>query len=192
MSIISQAAVILLILFMISILIRSNHELDEAAVGGEHFVDSWAIAQAKKEEYQLTGKTGEEEMDFADREEEEDDMASYDQEEEEAEEENVPMTRTLEPEIGFLLLDEEGHPDRSVMIDHVPFSIGHGSGNDLVLDDLSVARNHCIIDEAEGKYYLNDLGSGTGTYVDGKRTDNALLERGMHIFLGASELIVER
>lgn len=181
MSIISQAAVILLILFMISILIRSNHELDEAAVGGEHFVDSWAIAQAKKEEYQLTGKTGEEEMDFADREEEE-----------EAEEEKVPMTRTLEPEIGFLLLDEEGHPDRSVMIDHVPFSIGHGSGNDLVLDDLSVARNHCIIDEAEGKYYLNDLGSGTGTYVDGKRTDKALLERGMHISLGASELIVER
>ena len=61
-----------------------------------------------------------------------------------------------------------------------------------VLDDLSVARNHCVIDEAEGKYYLNDLGSGTGTYVDGKRTDQALLERGMHISIGASELIVER
>lgn len=191
MSIISQAAVILLILFMISILIKSNHELDEAAVSGEHFVDSWAIAQAKKEEYQLTGMTGEEEeLVYTDQEEETDDGTS-DQEEEEAEEE-ARKPRPVEPEIGFLLLDEEGHPDRSVMIGHVPFTIGHGSDNDLVLDDLSVARNHCVIDEAEGKYYLNDLGSGTGTYVDGKRTDQALLERGMHVSIGASELIVER
>jgi pSer/pThr/pTyr-binding forkhead associated (FHA) protein len=48
-------------------------------------------------------------------------------------------------------------------------SIGHGSQNDLVLDDDSVSKTHARLEYDAGDWRLTDLGSTNGTYIDGVR-----------------------
>src|SRR5690349_6706444 len=49
-------------------------------------------------------------------------------------------------------------------------SIGRSTSNDVVIDDGLVSRRHALIhkqDDAE--YWIIDLGSGNGTYLNGRR-----------------------
>ncbi len=49
------------------------------------------------------------------------------------------------------------------------FSIGREPGNDLVLDGGNVSRHHAIIRvQDNGEYWLADLGSSNGTFLDGR------------------------
>ncbi|MCG8421806.1 MAG: FHA domain-containing protein [Proteobacteria bacterium] len=45
-------------------------------------------------------------------------------------------------------------------------TIGRSRGNDLVLDSSSVSSRHALLTLHEGKYFLVDLGSQNGTYVN--------------------------
>jgi hypothetical protein len=47
--------------------------------------------------------------------------------------------------------------------------IGREAGCRLVIDDSSVSRQHAVIHEVAGKWYVEDLGSRNGTFVDGNR-----------------------
>src|SRR5579863_9940585 len=48
--------------------------------------------------------------------------------------------------------------------------VGRSVTNDLVLDEESVSRNHALVYASEaGVYYINDLGSSNGTFVNGSR-----------------------
>ncbi|HEV8672344.1 MAG TPA: FHA domain-containing protein [Candidatus Limnocylindria bacterium] len=48
-------------------------------------------------------------------------------------------------------------------------TIGRGQENTVRLDDLSVSRRHARIAYRQGGYWLSDLGSMGGTWVDGTR-----------------------
>jgi len=48
-------------------------------------------------------------------------------------------------------------------------TIGRGHENTVRLDDLSVSRRHARIAYRQGGYWLSDLGSMGGTWVDGTR-----------------------
>ena len=55
--------------------------------------------------------------------------------------------------------------------------IGRSRNNDLVLEDQSVSRNHAeIVQHPEG-FYLVDIGSKTGIYLNGQRLDEPKLLR---------------
>jgi pSer/pThr/pTyr-binding forkhead associated (FHA) protein len=55
-------------------------------------------------------------------------------------------------------------------------TIGRGSNNDVVLQDSFVSGSHCSITlDEKGNFYLQDLGSSNGTYVNGKRVQQAWL-----------------
>ena len=56
------------------------------------------------------------------------------------------------------------------------------------LDDSSVAPDHAVINAHRGKYALSDLGSRTGTWVNGKLEAGAVLKDGSRISIGTSEL----
>lgn len=49
------------------------------------------------------------------------------------------------------------------------FTIGRDSRNQLVLDDPGIAPFHAEIRQDHGFYYLSDLGSQTGTLINGER-----------------------
>lgn len=50
-----------------------------------------------------------------------------------------------------------------------PFTIGRGSASDLILKDARVSRAHALLRPlGRGNYFLLDLGSANGTFLNGK------------------------
>jgi len=48
-------------------------------------------------------------------------------------------------------------------------SLGRANVNSIVLEDNSVSRSHSVIHEIDGKYFIKDVGSRNGTYVNDKK-----------------------
>jgi predicted component of type VI protein secretion system len=48
-------------------------------------------------------------------------------------------------------------------------TIGRGGDNDLVLKTTTVSREHARLSHREGRWFVEDLGSRNGTYVNTKR-----------------------
>jgi DNA-binding NtrC family response regulator len=68
--------------------------------------------------------------------------------------------------------------------------IGKSTGNDLVLDDATVSREHCEIVRDEKGFLLRDLGSTNGTLLDGAEIREGYLRPGTVITVGRIELKV--
>jgi ABC transport system ATP-binding/permease protein len=62
--------------------------------------------------------------------------------------------------------------------------IGRTPGNTLVLDDLLVSRRHAALTSTAEGAELRDLGSGNGTFVNGRRIDRCLLRPGDLVGIG--------
>ncbi len=70
------------------------------------------------------------------------------------------------------------------------FTIGKRNGNDLVLDRTNISRQHARIYWRNGGFYLQDLGSRNGTYLNGARvTSEVRIADGARIRLADTELI---
>jgi DNA-binding NtrC family response regulator len=67
--------------------------------------------------------------------------------------------------------------------------IGKEAGNDLVLADRTVSREHAEIVLNEKGYLLVDLASTNGTFVDGRRVERAFLAPHTQIQLGESSRV---
>lgn len=85
---------------------------------------------------------------------------------------------------------ESGNPDRTILLSNAPMgkllfkegdsnhvefklqkpeiSIGRGRNCDLILNDTQASRKHALLIREGNRYILRDLGSGNGTYVDGR------------------------
>lgn len=48
-------------------------------------------------------------------------------------------------------------------------TIGRGKENHIYLDDVLVSRNHAIIQKINNSYFIKDLGSTNGTFVNDKQ-----------------------
>ncbi len=64
------------------------------------------------------------------------------------------------------------------------FSIGRESLNEIVLKDASVSRQHCVIEKRDNQFFINDLQSLNGTFVNEKKAENTLLSHGDKIRVG--------
>jgi hypothetical protein len=60
-------------------------------------------------------------------------------------------------------------------------SLGRGTSNTILLQDRSVSRQHAQLRYAQGRFYLQDLGSQSGTYLNGLPTDASALKDGDQI-----------
>lgn len=80
-------------------------------------------------------------------------------------------------------------PGQSVTVTHDHFSIGRGSSNDLVLPDRSVSRNHAELRTSEGMWFIQDLQSKGGTFVNGQPILGMRLMPGDRITIGKTTLI---
>lgn len=63
-------------------------------------------------------------------------------------------------------------------------SVGRGSTNDLVVDDLLVSRKHAVLRHREAGLEIQDLGSRNGTYVNGQRVTKAEVGEGDVVAIG--------
>jgi len=69
-----------------------------------------------------------------------------------------------------------------------PVTIGRARTNSIVVENLSVSRNHARIRLEDGAYVLTDLNSANGTFVNGVRVNKAQLNGGDVISIGKHRL----
>ena len=50
-------------------------------------------------------------------------------------------------------------------------SIGRGRDNDIVIENKLVSRYHALLQKIKEVYYIRDLKSANGTYVNGRRIE---------------------
>ena len=67
--------------------------------------------------------------------------------------------------------------------------IGRDPQNDVVLDDRRVSRKHAEVRLRLGRYTLYDLQSTNGTYVNGRRVAEKVLEDKDKISIGGLEIV---
>ena len=72
-------------------------------------------------------------------------------------------------------------------------TIGRSPDCEVFLDDVTVSRNHAVLVERDGDFFVEDEGSLNGTFVNRRRIDNAQLENGDELQIGKYRLtFVER
>jgi FHA domain len=67
-------------------------------------------------------------------------------------------------------------------------TVGRRPDSDVFLDDVTVSRDHALIVRRNGGYWLDDLGSLNGTYVNRRRIDSHRLEDGDELQVGKYKL----
>jgi sigma-B regulation protein RsbU (phosphoserine phosphatase) len=86
----------------------------------------------------------------------------------------------------LLVLHPSGQRTR-VSIDSTPFLIGRHADNHLVLRDNRASRNHARILAEGGLYFVEDLNSRHGTWVNGERVARRALHNSDRIDFGVRE-----
>jgi len=51
------------------------------------------------------------------------------------------------------------------------FPIGRVGGNDMIMPDYAISKQHAIIEIKRGDYLIRDVGSTNGTFINGKRVE---------------------
>jgi FHA domain-containing protein/zinc ribbon protein len=67
-------------------------------------------------------------------------------------------------------------------------TIGRRPDSDVFLDDVTVSRDHALLVRRGEDYYLDDLGSLNGTYVNRRRIESHRLEDGDELQVGKYKL----
>ena len=67
------------------------------------------------------------------------------------------------------------------------YKIGRDEGNDIVLTDEGISRNHAEIKKENDGYIVADLGSTNGTYVDEQKVTRHVLKNGQTVRLHTVE-----
>ncbi|MBN2628531.1 MAG: FHA domain-containing protein [Spirochaetales bacterium] len=58
---------------------------------------------------------------------------------------------------------------RTYLLDERETVIGRDPSCELILDDEGISKEHCLIRADKGYFFIEDLKSSNGTYVDGKK-----------------------
>jgi pSer/pThr/pTyr-binding forkhead associated (FHA) protein len=84
----------------------------------------------------------------------------------------------------------DGSPAELVLSER-PITIGRNPDSDVVLIDEKVSRIHCGIRLWDGEYYLKDLKSRNGTFVNGRRIEVATLKPGDQVRIGSTDFFLD-
>jgi serine phosphatase RsbU (regulator of sigma subunit) len=87
------------------------------------------------------------------------------------------------------LIFVHGAEQRTLALDHTPFSVGRKMDKDLVIADPRVSRDHALLISENGKVFVEDQGSKHGTFVNGERIERKQLEPNDRVEFGARDTI---
>ena len=85
------------------------------------------------------------------------------------------------------LIFVQGSEQKNIVLNRTPFTVGRKVDKDLVIADPRVSRDHAQIMQEGVEFYLEDLGSKHGTFVNGERVQRQKLERGDRLEFGARD-----
>lgn len=107
----------------------------------------------------------------------------------------VAETRRIEPlpsparHPSLVLVDEHG---RQRTLDDRPVTIGRALDNDMVIRDVRVSRHHAVLDPVGAVWLVRDLQSTNGTFIEGRRVDEKLVDAGCELSLGGYRLFLRK
>ena len=93
------------------------------------------------------------------------------------------------PRAAWLVASDVAPPSTFLLPVHKKAQIGRGPDNDLMLNETYASRFHADIEFRDGGYYLRDLNTSNGTFVNGTRINEpVMLKDGDQIKIGESIL----
>lgn len=107
----------------------------------------------------------------------------------EVEEEEGAISAEL-PEEGAVLAVQKGpNVGESFALSKPETSLGRDPKSDIFLNDITVSRRHATISVKNGVFFLADVGSLNGTYLNSKRIEVEALKHNDEIQIGKFKLI---
>jgi hypothetical protein len=89
-----------------------------------------------------------------------------------------------------LLVVQKGHEvGERFVLDGDSFTVGRDPKSDIFLNDVTVSRRHATIRRVGTEVSIEDAGSLNGTYVNGVRVDEGVLEHGDVVQVGRWQMI---
>ncbi|MFC1851732.1 FHA domain-containing protein [candidate division CSSED10-310 bacterium] len=89
-----------------------------------------------------------------------------------------------------ITVESEGQVVDTFIFDKHEISIGRDNDNHIIIDSLTVSSHHARILKIDNKYWLEDLGSTNGTYLDDQQISTAQLIDNHTISVGNHDLLV--
>ena len=82
----------------------------------------------------------------------------------------------------------QGNDQQTLSLNHTPFTVGRKVDRDLVIADPRVSREHATIVSENGEFFVVDLNSKHGTFVNGEKVDRHKLQRNDRVEFGARDI----
>src|SRR5262245_21188706 len=73
---------------------------------------------------------------------------------------------------------EQGGPAERIVLGKLPLTLGRAETVDHVIYSAPVSKEHAAIIQIGHRYFVRDLQSTNGTFVNGQRVDEQVLEDG--------------
>lgn len=93
-------------------------------------------------------------------------------------------------DVNLVLLRKDGS-QKSLPLQSNVTVIGRRHSCDLRIRLMSVSRRHCQLNRDGGVLQIRDLGSRNGTYLNGKRIDEAVVQAGDSIEIGPLAFVLQ-
>jgi len=87
-----------------------------------------------------------------------------------------------------VLIYVQGNEQQTLSLNHTPYTVGRKVDRDLVIPDPRVSREHASIIAENGEFFVVDLGSKHGTFVNGERVERQKLQRSDRLEFGARDV----
>ena len=101
------------------------------------------------------------------------------------------LTIVDELDVGTALLVGVRGPNEGArfLLDRDLITVGRHPDSDIFLDDITVSRRHAEFRRDGQRFWVHDVGSLNGTYVNGRRADHQLLATGDEVQIGKFKLM---
>lgn len=100
-----------------------------------------------------------------------------------------PAVDTSKPDEGMLVVRKGPKRGSRISLDTDLITIGRHPDSDIFLDDITVSRRHAEVRRDGARYWVRDVGSLNGTYVNRERTDDRELIDGDELQVGKFKLV---
>ena len=97
-----------------------------------------------------------------------------------------PQQQQTQAQARLLLVTTTG--TQSIPLESTLMTIGRGLNNDIILEDPRISRHHAQLRYRSRRFWIADLGTTNGTFVNNERITERALRSGDIISLGGFEL----
>ena len=102
--------------------------------------------------------------------------------------EEVELGEVIAGGAALVIRSGGGRAGESFPLDGERLTVGRRPDSDIFLDDVTVSRDHAVLVRRGSDYFLDDLGSLNGTYVNRRRIESHRLEDGDELQVGKYKL----